>query len=154
MSTYRLQRTGNMTSYLSYALAFLAMVGYSILPPLAKKFQYDVGPYSLIAFTMFFLCLFAFFSAQTFEKNPMQVMSSLTLANWIGFAGFAFINLIAFSLMLGSLKVIPVAHYQLIFLLSPIVAGLISAPLLGEPFKIQYLIGLPFVAVGLYIALK
>lgn len=140
-----------MTAFLPYLTAFVAISCYAMLSPIAKKMQLDVPPLAFIAITMFFLCLFSAALSFITERNfSIQSISGVTWG-WLGL--FAFTNLMAFFFYLSALKQMPVAEYQLIFLISPIVGGMLAYFMLGEEFKTQYLIGLPIIGLGLYIAL-
>lgn len=141
-----------MQTLLPYIIGLLATTGYAILPVLAKKANVDVPPFAFISITMIFLSMFSGIASLFFNKDFSLL--SMPSSVWIFLIGFAFLNFLAFAFMLASIKSIPIAEYQLMSLLIPIIGASFAYVILQEPFKIQYLIGLIFCSVGLFIALK
>lgn len=132
--------------------AFLAVTCLAVLPVLAKKLQLDVPPFAFIAITMAGLCVFASIASFCVEKE-FSVLAMNTKI-WMGLILFSAVNFVGFAIYLFAIRKIPVAHYQLIGLATPIVGAVFAFWLLGEKFKPQYLIGLVFIAAGLFIALS
>jgi len=135
-----------------YLLAFFAMACYALLQVLAKKLQFDTPPLAFIAVTMAFLCVFAAIASFYIEKDfSIQKMDQKM---WIGLIVFSVVNFIAFTAYLVVITKIPVTEYQLIGLATPVVGAIFAYWMLGEEFKFQYLVGLVFIAIGLFIALR
>ncbi len=142
-----------MATILPYILAFIAVTCYASLTPLAKKLVTgEIPPLALIATSMIFLSVYAIIASLFFEKDFS--FSKIETTTWLGIAAFSFINFVGFALYLMAIKDIPVTQYQIIFLISPIITGFIAYLILSEEFKMQYIYSLPFIGIGLYIALK
>ena len=141
-----------MLAIFPYIIAFMAMSGYATLTVIAKKIQADIPSFFFIAITMAVLSVLSLMIALLYEKDFN--VGQLSGENWLWLLGFSLLNLVSFVLLLFAIKYIPVAEYQLILLMSPIVGGGISYLILQEAFKMQYLYGLVFIAVGLFIALR
>ncbi|MEM7618813.1 MAG: EamA family transporter, partial [Pseudomonadota bacterium] len=81
-------------------------------------------------------------------------LSGISMPTFSFLSLFALVNFIAFAVMLFAISKIPIVEYQLIALLTPIFGGVLAYFILSEGLSIKYLIGLVFIGVGLYIALK
>jgi drug/metabolite transporter (DMT)-like permease len=136
----------------TYLLAFFAMACYAFMPVLLKRLQIEIPPLMLIAITMAVLCALAAGASFFFEKTP-QILT-INPKMWAGMVFFGVVNFIGFAVFMIVIAKIPVAHYQLIGLATPIVGAAFAYWMLGEEFKIQYLVGLVFIAIGLFIALR
>lgn len=135
-----------------YITAFFAVIAYAALPVITKKMHLVIPPYAYIAVTMFFLYGLAAMASFIFEKDFS--LTFIKPVDWSWLAVFALINCAGFALMIITVAKIPVAEYQLIYLLAPIVTGLLAFLILKEPFSWRYVLGLSIMAAGLYIALK
>lgn len=135
-----------------YLLAFLAMCCYASLAPLSKKLTLDIPPFAFIATTMIFLCAYGVIASFFVDKGFSY--SKIEPATWGKLAIFSLVNFVGFFVYLYAIRHIAVAQYQIIYLASPVVGGLIAYLILSEGFKMQYLYSLPFIGIGLYIALK
>ncbi|MDP9127713.1 MAG: DMT family transporter [Pseudomonadota bacterium] len=141
-----------MSGFLPYMTTFLAVILYAMLPALAKKFQLQTPPLAFIAITMAVLCVFATVGSLVVEKEfSLLKMPGKT---WMQLIAFAFVNFLAFVFYMLALAKVPVAHYQLIGLVTPVVGAAFAYGLLGEPFKMQHIYGLAFMGAGLFIALS
>jgi len=141
-----------MALILPYFLAFVAMCFYASLTPLSKKLTIDIPPFAFICITMMFLSVYGLIASFLIDKDFS--LSKMEPTAWLSLAAFSLVNFIGFFLYLYALKNIPSTHYQLIYLGAPVVGGILAYFILQEEFKMQYLYSLPFIAVGLYIALK
>jgi len=135
-----------------YLTGLVAITGYSLLTVLAKKVQTDIPSFAFITVTMVFLTLFSGIASLFYEKNFS--FASISMATLGQLALFAFINFVAFAVMLFTIAKIPVVEYQLIAMLMPIISGVLAYYILSEGLSAKYFIGLIFIAIGLYIALK
>ena len=135
-----------------YIIAFIAVFGYATMGAIAKKTLPDLPPLPFVVLSNVFIFIFALILTQIFVKDFS--FSDMDTKAWIGVMVFSAINIIAFGGYLFALQFIPLVEYQLIAVCIPIIGGLLGFFFLGEPIKIQYIIGFVFVAIGLYIALK
>jgi drug/metabolite transporter (DMT)-like permease len=135
-----------------YAIAVAAVICYGLLGPIAKKLQLNIPPFATIAITMFMLCAYATIASLFFEKDFS--IAKISPRGWLGLVAFSAINFAAFAFYLIVIAKMPVTHYQLITLIGPIAGGILAYFLLGEMFKPQYLYGLMFIALGLFVALR
>lgn len=141
-----------MQVFIPYIYAFIAMFAYASLGVLAKKVGDAVTPFMFIAISTFFVAAFSIVIA-FFHPKEMS-LTEISMPSWTILFIFSVVNLVAYAFFLWAIKGITVAEYQLIYLLSPVVGGLLAYAIVQEPFKLQYLVGLAFMGVGLYIALK
>lgn len=141
-----------MTGSISiYGVAILAVILYGILPVLAKKSGLQVPPFTFMAIAMATLTIVSITAALLFERDFLTNRHQLNtiLIPLL----FGLINFVAFTCMLFALKHIPVAYYQLLMILSPLVAAGTAYLLLGETITVWFAAALPVIFVGLYLAL-
>ncbi len=141
-----------MTFLTPYLVGLVAVTCYAALTPLAKKLQLDIPPFAFMGITMGFLCAISLCISFGIEKDFSFL--KLNIKTWAGLLGFSIVNLIGFAAYLTAIEKFPATQYQLLYLASPIVAGVLAYILLREPFRLQYLYGLVFIAAGLFIALR
>lgn len=135
-----------------YLTAVLAVACYAALSPLAKKFAFDVPPFTFIFITMVFLASFALIASRLTEASyPLSSIKPVTFGYM---AMFALINLASFTLYLLATRNMPIVEYQMFELLGPIFGGIIAWYLLREPLSYNHAIGLGFIVVGLVIATR
>ncbi len=135
-----------------YLTAFVAIVCYASLPPLAKKFGIDLPPFTFIFITMLFLAGLSFVASRLIEPEfQLAAIPPKTLMS-LGF--FAIINMIGFSCYVISIRRLPIVEYQLLELIGPLVGGGIAYLLLKEAVSWRHLVGFIFVATGLIIATR
>ena len=141
-----------MSIVLTYVMAFFAMACYALMPVVLKKLQLDVPPLRLISITMAGLCALALAASLILEKD--YSFAKVTPKMWTGMMMFSVLNLIGFGVMLLVIAKIPIVEYQLVGLATPVVGALFAYWMLGEEFKLQYLVGLFFIGIGLFVALR
>lgn len=134
-----------------YGFAVAAVCTYAFLPVIAKKMQVDIPPFSFIAITMTVLAACALLAALVFERSFKVAELNSSHIAWLVL--FGFVNFIGFAIYLKALTGLPVAHYQVIGAISPIVAGTFAFFFLGEQLTARLFFAVPLVALGLYIAL-
>jgi len=101
---------------------------------------------------MAFLTVIAGGASYFFEKN--FTLSIINTPTWFTLASFAAINFTGFAVMLFAISKIPVVEYQIIAVITPIIGGILAYFILSEGLSLKYFIGLAFIGIGLYIALK
>lgn len=141
-----------MTLAVPYIVTFISVCLYACLPVIAKKVHADIPPFSFMALTMAILSLCSFV-ADFFVDRHVEILK-LPSSVWQGILAFGILNFLAFAAYMFAIARIPVAEYQLFYVITPIVTGLLAFAVLAEPFKANYMIGLLFIGVGLFIALR
>lgn len=139
-----------MTLY--YGIAVIAVFFYAILAVIAKKLMADMPPFAFIAVSMAFLSIMAAGVSYFSEKSFSYL--HITADNLLWLSLFAIFNLIGFGLLLTAISKIPVVEYQIIAILTPVFTGVIAYYALSEALSPKYFVGLIFIGIGLYIALK
>ena len=141
-----------MSANIYYLIAASSAVLYGILAVIAKYTKDTVPPFAFIAMTMLLL-------------GTMSLIISLSTERWFGsktfsttalyaVAAFAIINLIGFWLYLTGIRGIPVSHYVVLTQITPLVAAVGAYFFLGEAIALRFFIGLPLVALGVWVALS
>lgn len=141
-----------MPSLLVFSAAGLAIALYASLGVMAKRVFADIPGFSFIAITMFILATLSGVAAFLYNKD-FQV-SSLTPSTWAWVVLFAVTNFIAFSMYLWVLARMPVAEYQIMAVITPLIGGFLAFLILQEPLSWRYVVGLAIAAIGITIALK
>jgi drug/metabolite transporter (DMT)-like permease len=141
-----------MNLFMPYFLAFFAMICYAVMPVLLKKLQLEVPPLATMATTMLFLFLFSTAASLCFERD-FSILK-ISPKTWGNLIFFGFVNFIGFAVFMLAIAKIPVVHYQLIGIVAPVLSGIFAYWLLKEDFRPQYLYGLVFIGIGLFIALR
>ena len=134
-----------------YGIALVAVSLYAVLPVIAKKMQLSVPPFAFIAITTLLLASFALLASLTTERSFK--ISEMTLPQFGFLLLFGFVNFLAFWLYLKALSGMPVAHYQLMGSIGPIVAAMLAFAFLGEVVSLRFFLAIPIILVGFYIAL-
>lgn len=141
-----------MQSFWFYGLSIVAISAYAILPVLSKKMQLSVPPFTFIALTMTVLALLSAVAAFIFERSFQ--LSELRISHFSLLFLFGAINFVAFFIYLKALSGMPAGHYQLVAaVVSPLVVAFLAFFILSETVTIRFLITIPFLFAGLYIAL-
>ncbi len=140
-----------MQALTPYLIGFAAMSCYAALSSIAKKTLPEIPSLTFVAVTSGLLSLVATCCAFFFDKGFS--LTSLKMNTWGGLFVFSAVNFVGFALYMTTIKRIPVAEYQMIYIFSPIIAAFFALLLLGEPFKMRYLAGLAVMGLGLFIAL-
>ena len=139
--------------YAPYLIAVSAICCYASLSVIAKKMIPEIPSYTFIGVSMAILSILSFVAGYFFEQKNFS-FSSLSYKSWIWIAAFSLINFIGFVLYLMAIKDMPVAHYQTIALISPLIGGLIAFFILQESLSIKFFVGFFIAAIGIYITLK
>lgn len=140
-----------MQHFVFYGFAALAVSLYAILPIIAKKLEVSMPPFAFIAITMAVLSSLALCVSLAIER-PYN-FAHLSATHFLLLFLFGAVNLVSFTLFLKAITGIPVAHYQLIGGLGPIVAAGLAFVFLGQQVGMRFFLAIPFILVGLYIAL-
>lgn len=138
---------------LHYILAFIAMLFYASLAPIAKKVSLEnsIPPFLFIAVTMTILTLGAIILSWIYEKPKL---SEISAQQWKLLFLFGVVNLIGFVVYLTSIKVIPVSHYTIIWVMTPIIAWFIAYLWFWEKLTINFFIWFILVAMWIFIAIS
>ena len=139
-----------MQGFLLYGVAVAAISFYAILPVIAKKIGLAVPPLGFIAITMAILSVLALCASLVFERSFN--INSLKLSQFILLLLFGIVNLAGFLLYLKAINGIPVAHYQLVGILGPIITAGLAFLFLGEQIGIRFFIAIPIFLLGIYVA--
>lgn len=134
-----------------YLYWFIATLLYALLPSIAKKAAIDgMSPLMFIALTMFILASGALIWSLIFEKTAL---SWITPQQWVWILVFAIVNLVAFFLFVIAVKQIPVASYQAMSLIMPIVWGIVAYFLFWEKLSTHFFVWFALMSLWLIIAL-
>ena len=135
-----------------YVVAFVSVSFYALMGPLGKKASQELSTFTMMSITSFVLFVGSFICSVVIDKQNwtkfelINVNSSLIayiVANFVGY--FTFIT---------ALKHIPVMHYEIIYMICPLVAGICAYFLLGEQWDNKYIVSIILVSIGVYIAIK
>lgn len=138
---------------MAYALAFMAMILYATLTPMAKKLGLEgVPPFLFIAIANVFLFILGCIGYYFFERTGQVFV--LKQDHVVFLFVFAAINFVAYALFLYALRDVSVASYQLIELLTPVIGAIVAFYLLNESVQPKQIIGFLIMGVGLFIALR
>lgn len=137
---------------LPYLVALFAVSSYALLGPIAKKLGTSLPPFAFIASSS--LLVFLFSAAISLLTERAVLFETFRRIEWKWLLLFSAINIIGYVGYLWSISRIPVVHYEMFTVICPILAGLFATYLLGEAFHMRYLVGLVFVSIGLFIAIK
>ena len=135
-----------------YIYSLLAVVWYALTQLIAKKVQiaWNVSPLLFISVTMMVLLPLAILWTFVFER---PVINAVTHSEWAWMILCWVINLIAFILLVTAIKYIPVAHYQIISLLMPIIWWTIAYFWFWETLSLNFFIWFGLISLWLIIAL-
>lgn len=126
---------------------------YALLHPLLKKAGQQVPPFTVMAISMFVLFILSLL-ASVFVEGSLSLKGGAAKINLPILIIIGIVNFLAFWLLLLSYKYFPVWQINMFALLTPIIAGVLSYFILGEKLTVNLFIGLLFMGVGLYIAVK
>jgi len=135
-----------------YFIGIFSVFCYAGLSALSKKVLSGIPVFAYISITMIILALFSGVASVFYEKDFSLV--KLTMPTWGGMALASMINFIGFAAYLYAIERMPITHYQLMYILSPVIGGIVAYLLLNEPFKPQALVGLALMAAGLFVAIR
>jgi drug/metabolite transporter (DMT)-like permease len=137
----------------SIVLALLSIVCYATLPVISKKSLIGgVPPFAFIGTTM--LMMSALSLAISFVMEKRIPLADVKPSDWTGLLLFTIVNLAAFSLFLIAIIKMPVAHYQIMGTIGPVISIVLAYIFLGETIDPKFFIGLALIGAGLFIALK
>lgn len=141
-----------MMNFFPYLIALASVLCSAILSPMAKKVGFQLPPFSFIAISSFIHFWIAGSIALVKEKDT--VIANFDKIEWQWFLIFSLTHLASYVIYLAALSKIPIAHYQMFALLTPIFGGLIAVVALKEPFHARYLLSMLFIGIGIFIAIK
>ena len=136
-----------------YLIAFAAVACYASLGVISKKMLPEIPPFSFIAITMIILSSLAVIGA-ILTKEKINFLNDLDYKGWVWVVGFSFINCVGFALNLKAIQLMPIAHYQVVALVSPLIGGLFAYLILSEQLNTKFFIGFLITALGIYITFK
>jgi len=133
-----------------YLTAFLAVTCYAAIGPIIKKTTGTLPIFLFIGISSVLLAVGSFIALFVTEGRSGFFIPDRS--KMLGFVSFAVINLIGWALYMYSIKLIPVAQYDMIAGLGILVSAFFAAALLNEPIHVRYIPAFIFIMVGLYIA--
>lgn len=135
---------------LPYLTAFLAVTCYAAVGPILKKSGDNVPTFLLMGITAILLAIGSFTALFFTEGRAGFFMPERS--KMVGFVTFAAINLVGWALYMYSIRLIPVAQYDMIAGLGILVTAFFASWMLNEPIHLRYIPAFIFIMVGLYIA--
>jgi drug/metabolite transporter (DMT)-like permease len=135
---------------LPYLTAFLAVTCYAAAGPIIKKTTGTLPTFLFIGISSVLLAVGSFIALFFTEGRAGFFIPDRS--KMLGFVSFAVINLIGWALYMYSIKLIPVAQYDMIAGLGILLTAFFAAVLLNEPIHVRYIPAFIFIMVGLYIA--
>lgn len=137
----------------AYFGLFMSVVMYATLGPMAKKIGLTMPPFALLAWSSLIMGAIGAILSVAFERG--QVVPDSRQIHFLGFVFlYAFVNCVASAIYYTSIKYVPIVHYDIMALITPIIGGLLAVWLLGEPFHARYLVGLAIVSIGIFVAIR
>lgn len=136
----------------AYIFAFIAVFGYAITQVIARKIQLDwsVSPLLFIVISMSVLLPLSILTLYLTEKPNF---SQISFDSWLLMIVCWIINLFAFILLVWALKNIPVAHYQIIAILTPLIWWIVAYIWYGEKLWINFFIWYSIVVLWVFITI-
>lgn len=142
-----------MPALFVYAIAVVSIFCYAALPVISKKSLISgVPPFAFIGITMLLMSLTSISISLVTEKKFS--LMQLKGPEWFGLILFTAVNLVGFFLLLTSVSKMPIAHYQIMGVVGPVVSIILAYFFLGEQIKPQFFLGIALVGAGLFVALK
>ncbi len=134
-------------------IIIISTVLYALIPPILKKTNSSLQPFTIMSFSMLVLFLISLVFSLVFEKswgiNFSQQKNNILLLILVGI-----INALGFWLAIVSYKFMPLWQQSLFGLLSPILVSVFAYFILGEALSLKLFIGLLVMGSGLFIAIK
>jgi drug/metabolite transporter (DMT)-like permease len=134
-----------------YITAFFAVVCYGAIGPIIKKTGDSLPTFLFIGICSLMLAAGSFLALLASEGRAGFFVPDRSKLP--GFVAFAVINLIGWALYMYSIRLIPVAQYDMIAGLGILVTAFFASALLNEPLHLRYIPAFIFIIIGLYIAL-
>jgi len=134
-----------------YLVGICAIACYALLGPIVRKFALtSFPPFAFIATANIILFLISLSCWALFERHftPAQIQPM----QWVWLTGFAALNFVGYYLYVRAMGGMPVSHYQLMALATPIFGGLFAWYLLKEPLSLKIFAGFAIMCLGYYIA--
>lgn len=137
------------------ALLFLiaAPLFYGLNGALLKRASASIPPFAAMTISMAILFLLSCVCTLSLEKNYTWDVRQHP-GSFIAIILVGFVNTAAFFCLLSAYKYVTVWQYQMFALLTPIFSAIFSYWIIGEPITWKLFVGLSFVGVGLFIALR
>lgn len=135
---------------LPYLTAFLAVTCYAAVGPIIKKSGDNVPTFLVMGITAILLAIGSFIALFLTEGRAGFFIPERS--KMMGFLAFAAINLVGWVLYIYSIRVIPVAQYDMIAGLGILVTAFFASWILNEPIHLRYLPAFIFIMIGLYVA--
>jgi drug/metabolite transporter (DMT)-like permease len=136
---------------LPYVTALIAVVCYAALGPLLKKVGLELPTFLVIGISSTMLALGAFAIHLCTHGRAGFIVPDRS--EFLGFLALTSVNLLGWSLYLYSIKLIPVAQYDMMAGFGIVLTAFFAALLLDEPIHRRYIPASLFIIVGLYIAI-
>jgi drug/metabolite transporter (DMT)-like permease len=144
-----------MSQYTGYLIGFGAMMCYASLAPIAKKITQDgLTAYSLIFINSVLLTAFSLAAILIAKDTNLLTLKNIDITSWVRITLWSLVNFIGFALYIWAIAKIPVTDYQIMYLATPLIGGVLAYFLVNEALEFKHLIGGAFVAVGIYITIK
>lgn len=144
-----------MAQYAGYLIGFAAMMCYASLAPFAKRITQDgLTAYSLIFVNSLVLATLSLIAIIIVKDQNLLALKNIDFIGWLRILMWSTINFIGFALYIWAIAKIPVADYQIMYLATPLIGGILAYFLVNEALEFKHLIGGAFVAIGIYITIK
>jgi len=135
-----------------YLTAAVAVMFYALLSPIVRKMS--LGNFPPFAFMMIANAVLLILSAiGYFVLERSFALTSIQPITWMWLLGFGCLNFVGYYLYVRALSGMPITHYQLIGMSTPIFGGLFAWYLLKEPISPKLLAGFIIMCLGFYIAI-
>jgi drug/metabolite transporter (DMT)-like permease len=134
-----------------YFTALLAVICYAAIGPIIKKTGLNLPTFLFIGLASSMLAIGSFVLLFLTEGKAGFFVPERT--KLLGFIVFALINLMGWALYMYSIRLIPVAQYDMIAGLGILMTAFFAAALLNEPIHLRYIPAFLLILLGLYIAI-
>lgn len=133
-------------------IVLLSVFCYALLPPILKKVNQNIPPFTTIAISMFVLFTSSLILSLTFEQGKILKSFAESRNLILALIAVGFINTLGFWLAIQGYKYMPLWQQTLFGLLTPVLAGIFAYFILGEPISMKLFLGLLIMGFGLFIA--
>lgn len=133
-----------------YVIALISVIAYSLMGPIGKQATQLYSPFTMMSLTSFGLLTISTICAFIFERD--SAFQRLELSYYL--IPYIICNFVGYFCFIYCIRFIPVIHYELVYMVCPIIAGIAAYFLLGEAWDNKYLISIALVSIGIYIAIK